>query len=277
MIMGALIGVNILFVLVMLSRQEDKYKTLTIALSFYSVLSLLYVLWYPDWHHIFGVAPVHIFLLVALFHGWVTRDHNESKISRRQTLVLVPLLLFIYLPGTVYFYLDKHAYQQTFKDHQLYNWSFEKATFESTADPSVFVEATNLIKKYSQDHKSIFIISKYDHILPVLAEKYSALPYIEMPMHLVSYKEIVVAANAILKNNPEFLFVDTDIGRNLGGDMPELNDPVSVALQLHRLAKDRTMVMQNLNEVFTLVTDKYVKCETGRLISVYCRKPSSSL
>jgi len=33
------------------------------------------------------------------------------------------------------------------------------------------------------------------------------------------------------------------------------------------------MVLQGLNDVYTRVADSYVRCESGRLISVYCRKP----
>lgn len=272
LILGALMIINVLLVMVILMKQKEHYKSLTIALLFYSVQSIVYFIWYPSWHHILGVAPVHILLLVALFHGWVTQGQNEKNISKRQTLVLVPLLLFIYLPVAAHFYWKQYEYYQTFKNHQLYNWSFEKASFMSTMDPSLFVEAANLIKQYSQNDKGIFIISKYDHILPILAGKYSAMPYIELPTNLVSVREITVAANAILKNSPDFLFVDTDIGRSLNSEIPVKQDPVSVILHLYGEAKSRAMVLQGLNDVYSRVADKYVLCKSGRLISVYCRK-----
>lgn len=273
LILAVLMVINVLLVAVILGKQQEHYKTLTIALLFYSVQSLIYFIWYPSWHHLLGVAPVHILLLVALFHGWATQDQDEKNISRRQTLILIPLLLFIYLPVAAHFYWKQHAYYQTFKNHQLYKWSFEKASFMSVMDPSLFVEAANLIKQYSPNEKGIFIVSRYDHILPVLAGKYSAMPYIELPTNLVSVRENIVAANAILKYRPSFLFVDTDIRRSLNSEIPVKMDPVSVILHLYGEAKGRAMVLQGLNDVFSKVADKYVLCESGRLISVYCRKP----
>ena len=271
-ILGVLMVVNILLVMVILVKQKEPHRILTIALLFYSVQSIVYFIWYPSWHHILGVAPIHILLLVALFHGWVTNEQDEKNNSRRQTLVLLPLL-FIYLPVAAHFYWKQHAYYQTFDNHQLYNWSFEKASFMSTMDPTLFVEAANLIKQYSQNDKGIFIISKYDHILPALAGTYSAMPYIELPTNLASDREIVVAANAILENRSSFLFVDTDINRNYNSEIPSKQDPANVTLRLYEAAKGRVMVLQRLNDVYSRVAEKYVLCESGQLISVYCRKP----
>lgn len=274
LILGALMAVNILLVMVILAKQKEPYKILTIGLLFYSVQSIVYLIWYPKGHHILGVAPVHILLLVALFHGWITRDQDEKNNSRRQTLILLPLLLFIYFPVATNFYWKQHAYYKTFENHQLYNWPFEKASFMSTMDPSLFVEAVNLIKQYNQNDNGIFIISKYDHILPILAGKYSAMPYIELPTNLVSDREILVAADAILKNEPAFLFVDTDIGRVLNSEIPVKVDPATnIVSRLYGEARGRVMVLQRLNDVYSKMADKYALCESGRLISVYCRKP----
>jgi hypothetical protein len=83
----------------------------------------------------------------------------------------------------------------------------------------------------------------------------------------------VVASEAILQNKPAFLFVDSDIGRNLNGEIPIESDPVAIQLGLFGEANARVMVLEGLNEVYTLVASKYERCEAGRLISVYCRKP----
>jgi hypothetical protein len=218
-----------------------------------------------------GVAPVFIFWLVVLFHGWISQDQGQ-RISKRGSAVLLLLLVFVYLPASASFYLRQWAYNQSFKEHPLYHWSFEKASFISTMDPALFEEAVNLIKRYNPKDNGIFIVSKYDHILPILAGKYSAMPYNELPTNLVSPKEVEVASDAILKHNPAFLFVDSDIGRNLYGEIPKENDPVAIQLGLYGEAKARVMVLQGLNDVYARVAGRYVLCESGRLISVYCRK-----
>jgi hypothetical protein len=269
-IFGLLVIVSLLLAATIAIKQSEAYTILAIGMALYFVQSLTYYIWYPALHHILGVAPVFILWLVVLFHGGVSQSTHWGK---RQSTVLILLLVFVYLPASVNFYWGMHAYNQTFKNHQLYNWSFDKARLVSTMEPTLFEEAAKLIKHYSQNNNGIFIVSKYDHILPILAGKYSAMPYNELPTNLASPREVVVASEAILQNKPAFLFVDSDIGRNLNGEIPIESDPVAIQLGLFGEANARVMVLEGLNEVYTLVASKYERCEAGRLISVYCRKP----
>lgn len=272
LIFGLLILVSLLLAATMAIKQNEAYTILTVGLALYFVQSLTYYIWYPALHHILGVAPVFILWLVALFHGWVSQVQGEASV-KRQSLMLFLLMLFVYFPGSALFYLKQSAYNQIFKNHQLYHWTFEKASFITTMDPTLFEEAANLIKQHSKNDKGIFIISKYDHILPILAGKYSAMPYNELPTNLVSPNEVDVASDAILKNKVPFLFVDSDIDRDLSGEIPKEKDVVTIDLHLYSEAKGRVMVMQGLNKVYTSVADSYMLCTRGRLISVYCRKP----
>lgn len=271
-IFGLLIIVSLLLTATIKIKQNEAYTILAVGTALYFVQSLTYYIWYPFAHHILGVAPVFIFWLVVLFHGWISQDQRQ-RVSKRGSAVLLLLLIFVYLPASADFYWGQWTYNRIFKEHQLYRWSFEKASFISTMDPALFEEAANLIKRYSHNENGIFIISKYDHILPILAGKYSAMPYNELPTNLVSSKEVKVAADAILKNNSGFLFVDSDIDRNLDGEIPKENDPAAIQLGLYGEAKARVMVLQGLNLVYARIADKYRLCESGRLISVYCRKP----
>jgi hypothetical protein len=268
-VFGLLIIVSLLLTATIAIKQSQAYTILAVGLVLYFVQSLTYYIWYPQLHHIWGVAPVFILWLVLLFNGWVSQSENGEK---RQSTVLILLLIFVYLPASVSFYWGMHAYNQTFKNHQLYHWSFGKAGFVSTMEPTLFEEATSLVKQYSPNSNGIFIVSKYDHILPILAGRYSAMPYNELPTNLASPREVKIASEAILKNKPAFLFVDSDIGRNLNGEVPAESDPVTIKLKLFGEARARVMVLEGLNEVYTRVANKYERCENGRLISVYCRK-----
>ncbi len=269
-IFGLLVIISLLLAATITIKQSEAYTILTVGLALYFVQSLTYYLWYPAAHHILGVAPVFILWIVALFHGWVSQSKKGESL---QSIVLILLLVFIYIPASVSFYWGMHAYNQTFKNHQLYHWPFDKARLVSTMEPALFEDAVNLIKHYSLNNNGIFIISKYDHILPILASKYSAMPYNELPTNLASPREVEAASEAILKNKPAFLFVDSDIGRNLNGEIPIESNLTTIKLGLFGEASARVMVLQGLNEVYTRVASKYERCEVGRLISVYCRKP----
>lgn len=264
-----LIIVSLLTAATITIKQSEAYTILSVGLALYFVQSLTYYLWYPASHHILGVAPVFILWVVAIFHGWITQS---KKAESMQSIVLMLLLVFIYIPASVSFYWGMHSHNKIFKDHSLYQWSFDKASFLSTMEPELFEESANLIKQYSTNNNGIYIISKYDHILPILASKYSAMPYNELPTNLVSPREVKFASDAILRNKPEFIFVDSDIGRNLHGEIPIESDPVTISLKLYGEARSREMVINGLNDVYTSVSAKYQRCDTGRLVSVYCRK-----
>lgn len=268
-IFGLLIIVSLLTAATITLKQSETYTIFSLGLALYFVQSLTYYLWYPVSHHILGVAPVFILWIVAIFHGWVSQS---KKVESMQSTVLMLVLLLIYIPASVSFYSRLHFHNKIFKNHSMYQWSFDKASFLSTMEPMLFEESANLIKQYSTNNNGIYIISKYDHILPILASKYSAMPYNELPTNLVSPREVKVASEAILRNKPDFIFVDSDIGRNLRGEIPIENDPVTVSLKLYGEARSREMVINVLNDVYTRVSAKYQRCDTGRLISVYCRK-----
>ena len=96
------------------------------------------------------------------------------------------------------------------------------------------------------------------------------MPYNELLTNLVSPKELEVASEAILRNKPDFIFVDSDIKRNLRSEVPIISDPVTKSLNLYGEAKARRGVINGLNDVYDLVSPKYELCDDGRLISVYC-------
>jgi hypothetical protein len=266
-----LIVVTILFGSTIILNKTKADMALVAGFALYFCQTIIYYIWYPSLHHLFGAAPCFILWFVWLLNAWVN-DGAEPKIAKRETLVLCLLFICVYIPASISFYWTQYKYAQTFKSHQLFNWTSEKASFLTTMEPTLFEEASNLIKLYSPNKNGIFIISKYDHILPILAGKYSEMPYNELPTNLVSRKEVELASESILKSNAPLFFADTDIGRNLKGEIPLETDPVVVELGLFSEARARAMVLQGLNDVFTLVTTKYVRCKSGRLISVYCRK-----
>lgn len=264
---GLLCLVSILLWLSIAIKQIGVYVTLTIAFVLYFLLSLIYFIWYPELHHILGVASVFILLIVLLFYGW-SRQYEEAQ----KSIVLLTLVALVYIPSMVSFYSRNYYQNKVFKSHIVFNWPFETAKVKSTTDPELFLEATSIIRRRSPDMQGIFIISKYDHLLPILANKYSAMPYIELPTNLVSPKEVEVAASAILLKHPRFLFVDSDIEESMQGQVPKQIDPITIKLHLYEEAATRGMVMDGLYEVYSRIANKYELCEFGRLISVYCYK-----
>jgi hypothetical protein len=272
-----LLWIGILLLLTIRIKQTAPYKVLTIGMAFYFVQSLTYYIWYPKVHHLLGIAPIFIFWMVALYHGWITSIQDDGRIARRQLLVFVPLLL-IYLAAYATYQKELRNYDRIFKSHQLYQWPFKNASFISTMNPALFEEAASMLKQYSPNSKAVYIISKYDDILPMLANKYSSMPYNELLTNLVSGKEVDAAANAILTNKPTVLYVDSDIGHNLDLNSPveRSNDVVHLYDLFGSAAIREGDILSGLDKVYMKITPEYKKCASGRLISVYCRQSELS-
>jgi hypothetical protein len=175
------------------------------------------------------------------------------------------------LPSIGTYYLDQRAYQSVFEDHIVHKWNFPRAKFTSTMDPGVFGNAVELIDKYSNGN-SIYLLSKYDNFLPFLSAKYSAMPYPEMALSLVSKKEMDAGVNLIRNDRPEYLFVDSDMARNRQGDIFKKDDPVTKYLGLHDTSRGRVMVLDNFARVFKEISPLYEPVEVGQLITVYKRR-----
>jgi hypothetical protein len=274
-IFNALILMALMALTTFRMKQSVPFKFLTIAMAFYCSQGVTYYIWYPELHHIWGVAPVFILWMAALYHGWINRQEKSGKL--RPEWVLVPLFVLLYLPAQVHFQRDLKAYQERLGNHELYQWTFERASIRSTMDPALFEEAVRAIQKYEKGN-GLYIISRYDHILPVLAGKYSAMPFNELQTNLVSPREVEAAAEAILEGAPEYIFVDSDIGRNYVESTGRTESidyrAESAGIKLQQMYGEgvaRERLAYVLDKVYRRVAERYTKCETTGLISVYRR------
>lgn len=275
-VFSLLTWVGILVFATLWIKQALPYRALTIGLALYFVQGMTYYIWYPETHHLWGIAPVFIGWLVALYHGWTVSP--AKQVSGDKQLIVVGMLgVFLFLPALLHFNKNNKQQTQT-QSHQLYQWDFPRANISTATDPALFKEAVALIQKYSPE-KKIYIISKYDHLLPILAGRYSAMPYNELLTNLVSKREVDDAAQTILENHPQYLFVDNDIDFGFREGQLEVNSVDSLAeragLKLQKYlgeAVARERVTSGLYDVYKKVSAGYQKCGSSGLISVYCRK-----
>ena len=236
----------------------------------YSQGLLIYYIWNPAPNHLTCLGSVWaiLFSLIIKFIFSSVYKNYESKI------LLIPILFisfFALLPTSLFYVVHQKNYYEEFKNHKVYQWNFPSAQFSTTMDPSYFENAISLIHKYEKDN-GIYIVSKYDNILPFLSQKYSKMPFVEVGLSLVSDKEMKQCIDAIRNNSPEFLFVDTDIKRSYLGDVYDPNDKVTKLLGTALLSSGRVEVLSNFQRLFLAIEDDYELVEKGILISVYQRK-----
>lgn len=268
---GLLLLFSAIYMLLIKNRKAgDNWCYLSLFWFLYAQGLLIYYIWNPASNHILSLGPVLGILLALLLRHWVGNYDWAAKYEKKILVVSNSLLvLFIFLPSIGSYYMEQRDYQKVFAEHKVYRWNFPRAQFVSTMDPSVFENAVQLINKYSPSH-SIYILSKYDNILPFLSAKYSAMLFPEMGLSLVTDKEMKESVDLIRRDRPEYLFVDTDIARSHMGDVYDKDDPVSVfAAPVYDATRGRAMVLDNFGKVFSAIKGLYEPVETGQLITVY--------
>jgi len=163
---------------------------------------------------------------------------------------------------------QKGEYDNIFKTHVVFRWQFPTASFITTMDPSPFIESVNTIQKYCFENQ-IYLLSKYDNILPFLAGKYNGLPFIETLSYLIVYEDIQNVIDTIQRNKPIYLFVDTDILRD------KSFDSVDAGVKYLGYLSGRSFLRANklnlLKQIFLAVEKEYIPVTRGSLITVYQR------
>lgn len=263
-----------IYVLIVIGvKSGDKWSYLSLFWFIYTQGVLLYYIWNPAPNHLVSLGSVWGMLLVLLLRLWCSNYAYAAKCEKMILLASNSLLaLFLFLPSISFYCFDQYDYNKVFSHHKLYRWNFPRAQFVSTMDPSVFENAVQLINKYSAG-QSIYMLSKYDNILPFLSSKYNKMPFAEMALSLVTKKEMDKTVALIHHDFPEYLFVDTDMMRNHGGDVYDKDDPVGeFVAPIYEASRGRAMVLDNFSKVFKQIQHLYEPIETGQLITVYRRR-----
>ncbi len=263
------ISLSLVYIYLIYSNTDDvRFRLLFLFSFFYVQGELVYYIWYPTTNHFFSLG-CSITIMILFFIRQLKLNY-ETKNNLIFTLMLF-ITIFIYIPFNIKYYVDQNKYFAIQRNHTVYSWEFARARFLSDMNPEPFKSAVSLIKKYSENSKKIYIISRYDNFLPFLAEKYSAMPFIEMQTSLVSKKEMNLSTALLLKDRPEYLFVDTDFNYNFNYSIFDKNDPISQNSQdiLHKLSLGRVLVIKNLMNLFSNIASNYQLVERSGLISVY--------
>ncbi|MGE4266596.1 MAG: hypothetical protein AB7F25_04105 [Deferribacterales bacterium] len=227
----------------------------------------VYVAWHfnPD-----GLLSRFYFyiLLLLILKPYIS---NFPANKRRKTAVYAfSAVLGLYALSALYVNLSKYRYEKIFTTHKTYEWNMERAKITSTMNPEYFQNGVDLIKKYSDVAKGIYIVSEFDNILPFLSDKYSLMPFFDLKWYHITPKELNKSVSTLKDKRPEYIFVDTGYDRNLNN---EIIDPDFPGYKY--ISEESVWRVQRLNllySVFSSVEQDYQLVEKGALISVYKRK-----
>jgi hypothetical protein len=262
-------GLSILYTVFLKNLERAKaYRWPALFLFLYAQGITIYYVWNGGLHHLLAVAQVWILLLILMLRDFLEGRPEQIRAKTCHALMLASAL--VYVPAAIAYHVEQKAYHDIFQSHRVFHWDFGRASFETTMDPRYFADAVHLIRKYT-GQPGIYLISKYDNLLPLLAERYSAMPFADVATSLVTPKELQLAVDAISSAKPEYIFVDTDIERNLNGDIWHAADPLAGVSALHEESFARVNVLNLLKKVYYAVRRDYQPIEKGILITVYRR------
>lgn len=237
-------------------------------LVIYSQELILYVVWHFDINGFKARAFIYILTLGLLL--FYLRHYFLEKLNRNVLITIGVLIGIFYLNSAGSVIRSKKKYEKIFATHQTYQWNFARANIISTMNPKYFADAVRIIEYYSPNNKGIYIISEYDNILPFLAKKYSLMPFFDLKWYIMTNNELIKCMNSIKKNKPQYLYVDTNIDRNLNNEI--IDSKWSKVGYLNEESRWRVERLKLLNKIFQSVKSNYELVEVSALISVYKRK-----
>ena len=266
-ILGITLSLLGLLLLSAKDRSPDWYALLFWAGYFAGLLA--YFVWNPVPNHLLSLGVVCALLaLLSIRQLSLTLENRGVEINLVRALIVASLAGLIPFFGL--YWKDRHDYLQSLNMHVTYKWDFQTAGFQTTMDPKPFQNSIALIAKYVPGPE-IALISKYASIMPWLAGKYNSVPYHELPLELLTLKEVNVTIEYLNARKPQYLFVDTDIWRSKAGDIFDFADPVTKYLGVWGVSRDRALLTQNLQLVAQPILAGYKVIEVGLLLSVYER------
>ena len=264
-----LTGSALAVILMKTFRHRSPLSYACLFLLLYTTGMMVYSVWGGTLPHLIVHGPLYAALLVTFtLHGF-----RGSRLLRPYTagaaVVLVVLGLAVFIRGGWNQDETKANYYGILNNHLSYEWNFDRAKFISTMDPRFFADGISLIQRHEKQN-GIHILSRYDNLLPFLAGKYSAMPYLEVAKFLVSPRETLRCTEFLKNTKPAVLFVDTDIRRSFAAD--RIHSGTRVGDGVHWTSQYHVQRLSLLQEIFLAVQDDYELVEKGILISVYRRK-----
>jgi hypothetical protein len=262
------------FFLHLIRRRNAPEKHLFVFTFTYMQLLFLYFFWSGLNNHLLHViqfAGLQFFLMLKIA-GNHYEDNNKVSlfIKRLVSLCAAAAVLFV-LACMGDFYSNsrgfgKSDFKKNFLNKRIYRWDFERARLITTINPRPVKESVSLIHKYSpKKNKGIYIISKYDNILPFLAERYSKMPSFYLQNYLRDNISTKHAVFLVLRDLPEYIYVDSDLE-----DEPK--DPWSFLFNETFIKKERKSRFgryKELRMVFKAVKQNYVYADSSGLLTVY--------
>lgn len=251
-----------------LSDNKCKIKYIAFFMFLYSQGMFLYFIWGSDSRHLMAIVPILSFTLLCLFRTIYT----DSELKAKTKSIILNIIIFSFsvcaIVGFIKYVREYMKFEKIFETHTTYKWNLSKAKFLSTMNPKYFTDSIELLEKYSKNDKGVYMISKYDHFIPFIANRYSNMPYLNLEWYILSDKELNTVIDFIREEKPQILYVDKNI---ISRDV-NLYSPYSELSFQNFERQAHIERLKNLVQIFEAVKDDYEAVDSSYLLTVYRRK-----
>lgn len=256
----------------LLWKKNDRtpLKYLFVFLFLYFQALLVYYFWSGLTNHFWPLFPIMALQLLVMTKIVGNINFFKYKLLKT-TLITVILAAFIHVTVNAgeFYYRQKKTYSKIFETHKVYSWEFNRARIISTIDPEPLSDSIEILRKYSgtgADGKGVFIISVFDNILPLLAERYSLMPFFEMQWFLITNKEVNDTVLRIKRLKPQYIFIGNEVAADQFLDPWLVLYDESVGKDERDSASGR---LQELRNVFLAIKSDYTPVTKSELLTVY--------
>lgn len=257
----------ILFWKILKERLVSNYIHI-VFLMIYSQELILYIVWHYNGDGFKSRAFIYV-LTVALLLFPFRKMVSHNRWKNYVLLALSSVIAIVYIGSIAHVHKSKRDYEKIFDHHVTYQWTMDRAHILSTMNPIYFQNGVNLIQKYSKAQNGIYIVSEYDNFLPFLAHKYSLMPFFDLKWYIMTHKELNKSIKTLQVNKPEYIFVDSEIARNMSNEIIPMNLAIIGSEELYQESIWRVQRLNLLNKIFQSIASDYQLVEKGYLISVY--------
>jgi hypothetical protein len=216
--------------------------------------------------------------LLALFLvGDMALRLNESLIGRFRPYIMFLAILAILLMQVPLLLFFKHSKaigrDKIAADHVIHTWKNPAAKFSSSMSEELFQEACDFVAAKQPTGNGIYMISKYDIIIPFLSKRYNALPFGDLQRMPVVLKDNAQGLERLRKDKPQIVFTDADIDRDNITDIP-FGDYVEDEIRAEALM--RIFRMRNAYSFFNAIRADYEPYGECQLLKAWKRKAPNS-
>ncbi|MFA5162297.1 MAG: hypothetical protein WC421_08625 [Elusimicrobiales bacterium] len=249
-------------------RSPEKYFYL--AALFYNQALLAYFFNSGNTNHLMHSYPFMGLQLFLMLH--IAAEQWKRPAWKLAFSAVAALLVIVQAGAAAGMYRSngqRARFWDNFRNHQNYLWRFERAHILSTIDPLPLEASVDLIHKYAPAQgEGILISSRYDNLLPFLAQRRSLLPYYDMSNYLITPEHSGRALLSARRARPDILFADADIDQPPSDAWRRLDGRIKYWTTERDI---RFAKQQKLRELFEAASAGYRKVETAGLLAVYRR------